>query len=169
MVLLPIHCGYKSHYLGVLHNKSGFQVWCPQYVDFCFQTQKGGILLVFLHALGKRGNTWLDVCCRQEYLVERWEPQQGRGSKCPARSHVRRLGLDCSLDWAKIRKDNAALIHPALASVAHWQNKISNSLKIQPWIELSPPPFALCSLLPSFPARAPEVGNLRVGFEWDFS
>lgn len=55
MVFLPICYGYKAHYLGMLQNKSRFQVQCPQYVDFCFPTQKGGILLVPTW-FGKRGN-----------------------------------------------------------------------------------------------------------------
>lgn len=51
-------------------------------------------------------------------MVEKCQPQQGGGSKCPAVSHVRRLGYYCSMDLAKIRKDNAALIHAGLVSVA---------------------------------------------------
>lgn len=47
VVLLPIHCGYKSRYLGVLHYKSVFQVQCPQYIDFVSKHKMGEFSLFF--------------------------------------------------------------------------------------------------------------------------
>lgn len=92
MVFLTIHCGYKSCYLAALHNKPGFQVWYLQYVDFCFQKQKGGIPLVCYMLWGREGvHGWMCAAGRNIWWKAMSHSRAG-GANALAMSHVRRLG-----------------------------------------------------------------------------
>lgn len=63
-MFLPIRCGYKSRDLGVLHNKSGFQVRRPQCGDFVSKHKRGEFSL-FFSCFGKEEREYMAGCVLQ--------------------------------------------------------------------------------------------------------